>query len=126
MDAQLSLFEKVNCKNIISCPSQDQILQRLLRAVPHICKVHAPTVSSILANESVPHYPYEATFETAANYNIVTLLTSGTSGHPKPIGWNTKYLCKIDQGNDLPIHQGEPLVKTTLWHENALSVFTTR
>jgi hypothetical protein len=26
----------------------------------------------------------------------------------------------MDQGNDLPIHQGVPAVKTTLWHENAL------
>ncbi|KAE9365218.1 putative NRPS-like enzyme [Stipitochalara longipes BDJ] len=120
VEAQLSLFEKVNCKNIISCHSQDRMLEHMLNAGPHIHKVHAPTLYSILTVDYVPHYPYEVTFRTAANYDIVTIHTSGTSGNPKPVGWNTKYLSKIDQGNDLPIHQGVPLVKTTLSHENAL------
>jgi hypothetical protein len=96
------------------------MLQYVFDAVPHIRKVHAPTPSSIHAEDSVPHCPYDVTFETAANYDIVAIHTSGTSGNPKPIGWNTRYLSKIDQGNDLPILQGAPLVKTTLWHENAL------
>jgi len=61
-------------------------------------------------------------FETAANYDIVTIHTLGTSGKLKPIGWNTKYLSKIDQGDDLPVHQGELLVRTTLSKENALGL----
>jgi hypothetical protein len=105
-----------------SCVSQDRMLQHVLDAVPHIRKVHAPTLSSILAEDSVHRCPYDVTFETPANYNIVTIHTSGTSGNPKPIGWNTRYLSKIDQGNDLPIPQGAPLAKTILWHENSLSL----
>jgi hypothetical protein len=116
----IDLFKKVDCKNIVSCASQDQMLQHMFDAVPHIRKVHAPTPSSILAEDSVPHCPYDVTFETAANYDIVTIHTSGISGNPKLIGWNTRYLSKIDQGNDLPILQGAPLVKSTLWHENSL------
>jgi hypothetical protein len=95
-------------------------MQHVFDAVPHIHKIHVPTLESILAEDPVPHYPYDMTFETAPNYNIVTLHTSGTSGNPKPIGWNKMFIAKMDRGNDLPIHQGAPLTKTTLWHEHAL------
>jgi hypothetical protein len=76
--------------------------------------MHTPTLYTILAVDSVLHYPYEVTFEIAANYEIVIIHTLGTSGKPKPIGCNTKYLGKIDQGDDLQVHQGELLVRTTL------------
>lgn len=89
-------------------------------SVPHIRKSHAPTLERILDENPVPHYHYEVTFETAPNYDIVTFHTSGTSGDPKPIGMSTKAIAKWDQGNDLPIDQGAPLVKTTLRHENVL------
>jgi hypothetical protein len=75
------------------------MLQRLFDAVPHTRKVHAPTLYDIVAEDYVLHYSYNVSFDTAPNYNIVTLHTSG---------------------NDLPIRQGEPLVKTTLSYENAL------
>lgn len=77
-------------------------------------------MEGILDESLVPHYLYEVTFETAPNYDIATVHTSGTSGDPKPIALSTKALAKIDQGNDLPTDQGEPLVKTTLRHENVL------
>jgi acyl-coenzyme A synthetase/AMP-(fatty) acid ligase len=95
-------------------------MQHLFDAVPHFRKIHAPTLGGILAEDPVPHYPYDMAFETAPNYDIVTLHTSGTSGNPKPIAWNTRWISKIDQGHHLPIHQGAPLFKTTLWHENAI------
>ena len=98
------------------------MLQNMLNAVPHIRKVHAPTLYTILAVDSVPHHSYDVSFETAANYDIVIIHASWTPGNPKPIGWNTKYLSKIDQGDDLPVHQGELLVRTTLSKENALGL----
>jgi hypothetical protein len=98
------------------------MLQNMLNAVPHIRKVHAPTLYTILAVDSVPHHSYDVSFETAANYDIVIIHASWTPGNPKPIGWNTKYLSKMNRGNDLPVHQGEPLVETTFSKENALGL----
>ena len=94
-------------------------MQHVFDAVPHIRKMHAPTLEIILAEDPAPHYPYDMIFETAPNYNIVTLHTSGTLGNSKPIGWNKCFIAKIDRGNDIPIHQGASLTKTILWHENA-------
>jgi hypothetical protein len=102
---------KFHCKSIVSCSSQDQILKTLFDSVPHIRKSHAPTLESILDENPVPYYHYEVTFETAPNYDIVTVHTSGTSGtsgDPKAIVMSTKAIAKMDQRNDLPIDQGTP------------------
>jgi hypothetical protein len=101
--AQLSLIEGVHCKSIVSCSSQDQVLKPLFDSVPHIRKSHAPTLESIIDENTVPHYHHEVTFETAPNYEIVTVHTSRTSRDPKPIVMSTKAIAKMDQGNDLPI-----------------------
>ncbi len=37
---------------------------------------------------------------------------------------STKAISEMDQGNDLPIGQGGPLVKTTLKHENVLCLLS--
>lgn len=80
VDAQLSLFEKLNCKVLITCPSLAQPLKSLLSAPRKFRKVQAPSLDDLLAEEPVPHYSYDQTFESTSNKPFLFMHTSGSSG----------------------------------------------
>lgn len=76
VQAQLGLFEKANCKVIVSCHSLDQSLQPLFTA-SGVRQVQAPTLDDILDNQSVPHYEYKK----SPDKNVLMIVhTSGSSG----------------------------------------------
>lgn len=106
VDAQLSLFDRVNCKVLISCPSLNQSLQPLFTASSKVRKVRVPSLDDTLAEDPVPHYEYDQTLESAANEPFLHLHTSGSSGNPKPISGNKKYLASFDTAKLLPQDQG--------------------
>lgn len=80
IDAELSLFERVNCKVLVSCSSLNRSLQPLFAASEDVQKVQAPELEELLAEDSVSHYDYNKTFETAGNDTIIHIHTSGSSG----------------------------------------------
>jgi hypothetical protein len=80
VDAELSLFAKVNCKVLVSCSSLDRSLQPLFAASEHVRKVQAPALDEVLAEDPVSHYEYNETYETASDDTIVHIHTSGSSG----------------------------------------------
>ena len=95
-------------------------MKSVIDTVPHIRQIRAPPLNEILAEDPVPHYPYNVTFDELPDDPVITLHTSGSSGNPKPIEWNKWAIAKIDQANDLPEDQGQSLTKTVCYHENKL------
>ena len=80
VDAELSLFEKVNCQVLISCSSLNRSLQPLFATSEHVRKVQTPELDGLLAEDPVSHYDYNVTYETASDDTIVHIHTSGSSG----------------------------------------------
>lgn len=80
VQAQLGLFERADCKVIVSCQSLDQSLQPLFAASPKTRKVHSPRLDDILAEDLVPHHAYHVPLEGADNNKVIILHTSGSSG----------------------------------------------
>jgi hypothetical protein len=80
MEAQLALFERTNCKTIVSCSSYSQILQPLFEAGDYAGKVQAPGLDDVLADERVPEYLLRETFDSISDQTFVFLDTSGSSG----------------------------------------------
>jgi hypothetical protein len=80
MDAQLSLFERLSCKVLITCPSLAQPLKPLLSTPSKIRRIQAPTLDEFLSEEPVPHYSYDKTFENVSDKPLGFLHTSGSSG----------------------------------------------
>ena len=80
VDAQLSLFEKLSCKVLVTCPSLAQPLKPLLSTPSKIRKIQAPTLDEFLSEEPVPHYSYDKTFENVSDKPLGFLHTSGSSG----------------------------------------------
>jgi acyl-coenzyme A synthetase/AMP-(fatty) acid ligase len=120
VEAQLSLFEKVGCKSLVSCSSLTQGLRPLFTSSGNIRKVQAPDLDEILAEDKVRHYIYEKTFEQEASRTFIHLHTSGSSGNPKPINWNYKWFCGIDHEHFIPTNQGTYLTSSFLNHQNLL------
>jgi acyl-coenzyme A synthetase/AMP-(fatty) acid ligase len=120
VDAQLSLFEKANCKALVSCSSLSLVLQPLFSASENVQKIQAPDLDEVLAEDEVPHYAYEKTFDEVAETIFLVLHTSGSSGNPKPIYWTIRFLCNTDSGHLLPTGEGTHLTKSFFTHQNAL------
>jgi hypothetical protein len=78
--AQLSLFEKVNCKAVVTCSSLAQGLKPLLDSCARMRMIRAPTLDELLDEEAVPHYAFDATYEEVAHKKTITFHTSGSSG----------------------------------------------
>ncbi|CZR62914.1 related to nonribosomal peptide synthetase MxcG (component of the myxochelin iron transport regulon) [Phialocephala subalpina] len=122
IQAQLGLFERANCKVIVSCQSLNQSLQPLFAASPQVRKLHAPRLDDILAGDAVPHFAFHEPLESAENSKVITLHTSGSSGNPKPIIYTHEMLRFWDAMTILPSDQGESISKVSLYHQNALSL----
>ncbi len=80
VQAQLGLFERANCKVVVSCQSLDQSLQPLFASSPKVRKLHSPRLEDILAEDLVLHHAYHVPLEGADNNNVIPLHTSGSSG----------------------------------------------
>lgn len=136
VQAQLSLFERVNCRVLISCASLAQSLQPLFEASERLRKVQAPTLEELLNEETAPHYSFDRSYEAVANKKLLTFHTSGSSGkfsfaiivehllrilgNPKPITHSQAMICAVDTANLLPKGQGNCLTKEFSKGQNML------
>lgn len=75
-------------------------LSPLFAAMPpdYVCKL-APELDELLDDEAVPHYPYDATIESAKDQISWIFHTSGSSGNPKPIFYSTKNIMAFSSGH---------------------------
>ncbi|KAK0105234.1 hypothetical protein ONS95_004375 [Cadophora gregata] len=106
--AQLSLFSKINCRAIVFCSSLNQSFQPLI-AASELRHIQAPKLEDLLAEDPVPHYTYDATWESLSNEKFFTVHTSGSSGDPKPISAGKHYIGAVDSMHCLPDGQGQVL-----------------
>ena len=64
------------------------------------------TFDEWLAQESVPHYPYEKSFEEAASDPFIVIHTSGSTGLPKPVILRHGGLATADAHHVMPPSDG--------------------
>lgn len=90
----VSLMEQTDCKALFT--AQGVHVKDILASRP---MTHAviPELEVLLEVGTVPHYPYEKTFEEAEHDPYLILHTSGTTGHPKPVVWNHAFLATQDR-----------------------------
>lgn len=99
----LSLLKSTDCHTLLSAPETK---------VEHILEKHPMkhavirTFDEWLAQESVPHYPYEKTFEEAAHDPFIVIHTSGSTGLPKPVTLKHGGLASTDAHHDMPAFNG--------------------
>ncbi|KAF3767061.1 acetyl-CoA synthetase-like protein [Cryphonectria parasitica EP155] len=90
----LSLMEQTDCKAFLSALGvhvRDILADRPMK--------HAviPELDDLLDADEVPHWPYTKTYEEAEHDPYVVLHTSGTTGDPKPIVWNHRFMATQDR-----------------------------
>lgn len=69
--------------------------------------LHLPPVDELLDADSAEHYPYDKTFEQAAEDVFCILHTSGSTGLPKPMKWSHALLGTMDAVRLLPPTEGD-------------------
>ncbi|KAL2062092.1 hypothetical protein VTL71DRAFT_6358 [Oculimacula yallundae] len=120
--AQMSLFEKTNCKTIVTCSSMDQSLRPLFETAG-LRHLKAPKLDDLLHGDNVPHYKYETTWEESTTSKFLILHTSGSSGDPKPIGVGKYSFGGFDASNCLPTDQGRATILSSFGQQNLLTLF---
>ncbi|KAL2292826.1 hypothetical protein FJTKL_07888 [Diaporthe vaccinii] len=90
----VSLMEQTDCKALFT--AQGVHVKDILASRPMTHTV-IPELEVLLEVGTVPHYPYEKTFEEAEHDPYLILHTSGTTGHPKPVVWNHAFLATQDR-----------------------------
>ena len=95
----MSLLNITKCQLLLSAPETkvDHILDKF--PMPHFA---IRTFDEWLAQESVPHYPYEKSFEEAASDPFIVIHTSGSTGLPKPITLRHGGLATADAHHVMP------------------------
>ena len=95
----MSLLNTTKCQLLLSAPETkvDHILDKF--SMKHVV---IRTVDEWLAQESVPHYPYEKSFEEAASDPFIVIHTSGSTGLPKPITLRHGGLATADAQHVMP------------------------
>lgn len=76
-----------------------------------------PEVDYLLDAETTEYYPYEKTFEEAADEVFCVLHTSGSTGLPKPVIWTHALLATMDAVRLLPPSKDGMLPWTADWNE---------
>jgi hypothetical protein len=98
--------------------------------------MQAPTLDALLSEEPVTHYSYDRAFDDVAEKPLGFLHTSGssgilpcpvrlsiltvTTGNPKPISWNMRFINALDSVNVLATGQGTSLTKAFTEHQKTL------
>ena len=95
----MSLLNITKCQFLLSAPETkvDHILDKF--SMQHVV---ISTFDEWLAQESIPHYPYEKSFEEAANDPFIVIHTSGSTGLPKPITLRHGGLATADAHHVMP------------------------
>ena len=95
----MSLLNTTKCQLLLSAPETkvDHILDKFSMRY-----VVIRSFDEWLAQESVPHYPYEKSFEEAASDPFIVIHTSGSTGLPKPITLRHGGLATADAHHVMP------------------------
>ena len=90
--------------------SPEEEPEMLLQLLSHrsMKVIEIPKTEELLSTEAVPDYPYNKTFQEAANDPFCVLHTSGSTGLPKPIVWKNSLLGTLDATRLLPEINGRP------------------
>jgi acyl-CoA synthetase (AMP-forming)/AMP-acid ligase II len=83
LEAQLSLFKRTQCTQILYEPSIQSTVEPLLQFYPMPARAVPPLEVWLQSNAS--HVPYDVPFEEARWHPLAVLHTSGSTGIPKPI-----------------------------------------
>ena len=108
MDGDLSLIEAADCKIWLK-PSRGTNIDRVL---PH-CNLQIyefPELEYFFADEPVPHYHYDRTWESGKRDPLWILHTSGSTGNPKPVRRYLDSAACSDANNLLPLIDGRRLL----------------
>lgn len=83
LEAQLSLFKKTQCAQILYESSMQSTVEPWLQFYPMPAKAVPPLDAWLQSTAS--HVPYNVSFEEARFHPLVVLHTSGSTGIPKPV-----------------------------------------
>ncbi|KAL7966389.1 hypothetical protein HDV63DRAFT_397037 [Trichoderma sp. SZMC 28014] len=83
LEAQLSLFNKTKCAQILYEPSMQSTVEPLLQFYPMPARAVPPLDDWLLS--TAPHVQYDVPFDEARFHPLAILHTSGSTGIPKPI-----------------------------------------
>lgn len=90
-----SLLGELDVKAFLTIPSSPPVVTAFLKAHP-IPVFSVPTVADLLGTQ-YPHFPFNKTFSTSRREPLVSLHTSGTTSHPKPIIWTHDFAASFVQ-----------------------------
>ncbi|KAM0463310.1 hypothetical protein ACHAO4_000023 [Trichoderma viride] len=111
LEAQLSLFKKTQCAQILYEPSMQSTVEPLLQFYPMPARA-VPPIEDWLQS-TAPHVPYDVPFEEARFHPLAVLHTSGSTGIPKPITVRQGSAAIVDDLRDVYM-DGSPVVWTHL------------
>lgn len=95
------LLGELDCKVLLTIPEAPPVVSAFLKA-HKAPELSVPTVHDLLDAE-FSFFPLDKTFSTARKEPLVSLHTSGSTSHPKPIVWTHDYAASFIQQ-----HQYEP------------------
>jgi long-subunit acyl-CoA synthetase (AMP-forming) len=116
----LAVLEAAKC-NIWVHPHGQQrlpLVEEILQQRP-MNILDLPSTNDLLDAETTEYYPYDKTFDEAAQDPVCILHTSGTTGLPKPIVWSHALIGTSDAVRLLPPTEGDNgmLPWTSDWKE---------
>lgn len=97
-------------------------IDELKEETPGLNAVCVPEMEEMLKATTKP-YPYTKTWESAKNDNCMTFQTSGTTGTPKPIYYNHRFLATFDLHRFIPTYEGRVAVGAHCWGDRGDNYF---
>ena len=97
--AHLALMERVNCRTLLSAKGVEVSDILAGRPMPHFV---VPDLEDLLDQTPTTHYPYDKTFQEAAQDPYLILHSSGSTGMPKPIMFTHGAAAALDARGALP------------------------
>ncbi|KAL7917709.1 hypothetical protein ACQKWADRAFT_325439 [Trichoderma austrokoningii] len=109
IEAQLSLFKKTKCSQILYESSMQSTVEPLLQFYPMPSKAVPPL--EVWLQSTAAHVPYNVSFEEARFHPLAVLHTSGSTGIPKPITVRQGSAAIVDDLRDVYM-DGSPVLWT--------------
>lgn len=111
LEAQLSLFKRTQCAQILYESSMQSIVEPWLQFYPMPAKAVPPL--EVWLQSTASHVPYNLSFEEARFHPLAVLHTSGSTGIPKPITVRQGSAAIVDDLRDVYM-DGSPVLWTYL------------
>ncbi|OBR08840.1 Thioester reductase domain-containing protein [Colletotrichum higginsianum IMI 349063] len=118
-EGQMNLFEQTDCNIICFDAAFKDVVQPLLEE-RQMDAIMVSSADAWLADDEVPHFPYDKTFDEAKHDPVVVLHTSGSTGLPKPIVARAGMLAVADAFHDLDDFMGSENCVKSIMHGSRL------